>query len=348
MERSRLEELLAAFSARRVAIMGDFCMDVYWHADMTRSQLSRETPRFPLPVVREEFSGGGAANVAWNVAELGVGTVQAITIFGDDWRGRELSAVLAERHGVDLRYVVTAAGRTTPAFCKPIRHGFHSEQEDARLDFENATPAPRELEDQILANLAEAMPGLDALLVANQINNSLISPTVRERLLALAAEHPATVVIADSRNEIGAFRGVILKPNEIEAARVFAPDIAPEAITDAVIRDSGRRLAERAGKPVFLTVGEGGVLVFDGERCDAVPGFPQPPPLDIVGAGDTFIAALAAALASGATNVEAATLACLAASVTVKKLGITGAASPAELLARWDAASEQAMSNVER
>jgi len=100
LTRTRLEELLAALPGKRIAVIGDFCMDIYWHADMTRSQLSRETPRFPLPVVREEFSAGGASNVAWNLAELGVGTVQAITLFGDDWRGRELSRVLAERHGV--------------------------------------------------------------------------------------------------------------------------------------------------------------------------------------------------------------------------------------------------------
>ena len=340
MDRARLEELLGVFPSKRVAIVGDFCMDVYWHADMTRSLLSRETPRFPLPVVREEFFGGAASNVAWNVAELGIGTVLAITIFGDDWRGRELSTVLAERHGVDLRYVVTAPGRMTPAFCKPIRHGFQSEQEDSRLDFENATPAPRELEDQIIANLAECMPQLDALLVANQINNSLISPHVRKAILKLAAEHPDVVVIADSRSEIGEFRGVHLKPNEIEAARVFHPDIVPSDITDEVIADCGRRLSERAGKPVFLTVGDRGVFVFDADRCDHVPAFTVAPPLDFVGAGDTFIASLGAALASGATNVEAAALACLAASVTVKKLGQTGAANPDELLAKFDGSGE--------
>jgi rfaE bifunctional protein kinase chain/domain len=334
VDRARLRELLGIFPSKRIAIVGDFCMDVYWHADMTRSLLSRETPRFPLPVTREEFFAGGASNVAWNVAELGVGTVLAITIFGDDWRGRELSRVLAQRHGVDLRHVVTASGRVTPAFCKPIRHGFQSEQEDARLDFENATPAPCALEERIVANLTECMPTLDALLVGNQINHSLISPHVRQAILRLAAEHPDVVVLVDSRNEIGEFRGVMLKPNEIEAARVFHPDIAPADITDAVIADCGRRLSQRAGKPVFLTVGERGAFVFDGDRCDHVPGYPQRPPLDIVGAGDTFIAALGAALASGATPVEAAELACLASSVTVKKLGQTGAAGPEELLAR--------------
>jgi len=160
---------------------------------------------------------------------------------------------------------------------------------------------------------------------------------VRKGVLRLVAKHPKVVAIADSRNEIGKFKGVIPKPNEIEAARVFHPGIGPADITDAVIRDSGRRLSQRCRKPVFLTVGERGAFVFDGERCDLVPGRKVEPPIDIVGAGDTFIAALAAALASGATNVEAAELACLAASVTVKKIGITGAASPQELLDRFNA-----------
>jgi len=337
MNRKRLEELLAAFPSKRVGIIGDFCVDIYWHADMTRSLLSRETPHFARPIVAEKFSGGAAANVAWNLRELGVGAVLPITIFGDDWRGRELSRVLAERHGCDLRYVVHAPDRVTPAFAKPILHGFHSEQEDARLDFENATPAPPELEEIVLANLAEAMPTLDALLIANQINNSLISARVRKGILRLAARHPKAVAIADSRNEIGKFKGVILKPNEIEAARVFHPGIAPADITDAVIRDCGTRLSARCGKPVFLTVGERGAFVFDGKRCDHVPGIKVEPPIDIVGAGDTFMAALGAALASGATNTEAAELACLAAAVTVKKIGITGAASPQELLDRLDA-----------
>jgi rfaE bifunctional protein kinase chain/domain len=334
MQRERLESLLNAFPSKRIAIIGDFCMDIYWHADMTRSLLSRETPHFPRPIVEEKFSGGAAANVAWNLRELGIGTVLPITIFGDDWRGRELSRVL-EGHGVDLRHVVTAPGRVTPAFAKPILHGFHSQQEDPRLDFENATPAPPELEDQVLAHLAECLPTVDALLIANQINASLITERVRKGILRLAAKHPKAVVIADSRNEIGKFKGVILKPNEIEAARVFHPGIAPADITDDVIRDCGRRLSRRAGKPVFLTIGERGAFVFDGGRCDHVRAFRVEPPIDIVGAGDTFIAALGAALASGASNVEAAELACLAASITVKKIGITGAASPEELLSRF-------------
>ena len=36
----------------RIGVIGDSCLDVYWHADMTKSELSRETPHFPLPIVQ--------------------------------------------------------------------------------------------------------------------------------------------------------------------------------------------------------------------------------------------------------------------------------------------------------
>jgi sugar/nucleoside kinase (ribokinase family) len=61
-----------------------------------------------------------------------------------------------------------------------------------------------------------------------------------------------------------------------------------------------------------------------------------PPPVDTVGAGDTFLSALTLALAAGASAVEAAALGHLAAAVTIRKLGITGAASPTEILEAYE------------
>ena len=54
----------------RIGVIGDFCLDVYWHADMTKSELSRETPHFPLPIVQERLSPGGAGNVVANLLAL--------------------------------------------------------------------------------------------------------------------------------------------------------------------------------------------------------------------------------------------------------------------------------------
>ena len=78
----------------RIGVIGDFCLDVYWHADMTKSELSRETPHFPLPIVQERLSPGGAGNVVANLLALKPKKVHAIGVFGADWRGAALKDLL--------------------------------------------------------------------------------------------------------------------------------------------------------------------------------------------------------------------------------------------------------------
>ena len=76
LERARLETILEQIHHRRVGVVGDFVLDGYWYADMTRSHLSRETPHFPRPVVRESYGPGAGANVAQNLRALGVAELQ--------------------------------------------------------------------------------------------------------------------------------------------------------------------------------------------------------------------------------------------------------------------------------
>ena len=97
---------------------------------MTRSQLSRETPLYPWPVFRESYSPGGAANVAWNLADLKPASVFAFTVFGEDWRGELFSQVL-RKAGVRLDHVIDPAGMDGSIYGKVILMGYHSQQEDA-------------------------------------------------------------------------------------------------------------------------------------------------------------------------------------------------------------------------
>ena len=100
----------------------------------------------------------------------------------------------------------------------------------------------------------------------------------------------------------------------------------------------GEILSERTGRPTFITLsGESVLVCAEGTHC-LLPAAPVCPPLDPVGAGDTFIAALAAALAAGATPWEAGAVANLASAVIVEKLNQTGTASTEEILDRYDTA----------
>jgi bifunctional ADP-heptose synthase (sugar kinase/adenylyltransferase) len=83
--------------------------------------------------------------------------------------------------------------------------------------------------------------------------------------------------------------------------------------------------------PLFLTLGERGILVCAQQQCSHIPALIGPGPVDTVGAGDSVMAGVACALGAGATFTEAALLGNLTAAVTVKKIGTTGTASPAEV-----------------
>ena len=168
----------------KVGIIGDFCLDVYWIADMKKSELSRETPHYPLPVVEEKMSAGGAGNVAVNVSSIGVGTVYAIGCIGNDWRGKALSEQLT-LNGIDTTGLVKCDGRFTNTYIKPIRCGISEvKYEDPRLDFENY---------------------------------ETISTTDKVRQYISGLGKNGMKVIVDSRDRVSLYSNVTVKPNEVEA-----------------------------------------------------------------------------------------------------------------------------------
>lgn len=336
LTRSRLLELIEHIQSARIGVIGDFTLDGYWHADMERAELSRETPLFPRPIVQESYSPGGAANVAWNLADLGVREVLAFSVLGEDWRGHLLRGLMA-KEGIRTDGMFNQADRVSPFYGKiMLRAVGRAEQEDARVDFINTHPIAPEMEDSLLNHLSEATRSLDALIVADYQDQGVMTTRVIEGLLAVAKETPRMPIVVDSRSRAAAYRSLILKPNEIEAARLFFPEQDPGAVRLEALVEAAIAYQAGSGRPIFITRGAEGCLVCYEGHCEAVPGVQAAGPIDAVGAGDAFIAALAACLSVGADPIEAAGFANLAASITIQKIGITGTASPDELLAKFD------------
>ena len=94
-----LEAALNDFSKARVAMIGDLCLDLYIFGDMRLSELSRETPHFPIPVVSERYNPGGAGNVACNIAALQPESFSVVGLIGTDWRGTLLLKALGIKVG---------------------------------------------------------------------------------------------------------------------------------------------------------------------------------------------------------------------------------------------------------
>jgi len=330
-----LKQVLEFFPHLKIGVVGDIGLDGYWYIDMTRSHLSRETPLFPRPVVRETYSPGAGSNVAQNLKALGVGLVEVFTVIGEDNWAKVLLAEL-EKRDIRTEQILQSPERRTTTYIKLILIGYNSQQEDARIDFENTNPVPGEVADQLINRLEDSLPVLDALIITDQLEiNGVITPAIQTRLVELAAQFKEKPILVDSRQRIGVYDHMVLKPNWIEAVLALHPDRDPRHASWEDLIETGKVMSQKSGRPVFVTLSERGVLVCDQDDYEHIPAAPVRPPLDPVGAGDTFIAALAACLAMGVSPLQAGWIANLAAAVTVEKLHETGTASPQEIMARY-------------
>ena len=84
-------------------------------------------------------------------------------------------------------------------------------------------------------------------------------------------------------------------------------------------------------RALVVTQGDRGATVADANGTKHLPTIAVSNPVDVCGAGDSFSAGTASALASGATMEEAVHFGNLVASITVMKPG-TGTADPIEVL----------------
>jgi bifunctional ADP-heptose synthase (sugar kinase/adenylyltransferase) len=227
------------------------------------------------------------------------------------------------------------AERRTPTYTKPmLNRAGELPRELNRLDIKNRLALPGDVEARILDRLSENWAALDVVLVLDQVSEpecGVVTGRVRDRLAELGTKDAGKIVIVDSRERIGLFRNAWLKPNERECYRT-----APAATELTHILHG---MAQRAGRPVFCTRGDKGMLVVASPASAAVEvtAYPVVGPIDTVGAGDSSSAALACALASGANLVEAAAFGNLVASITIQQIGVTGTATPEQVRQRWTA-----------
>ncbi len=336
MDERRLAELLDGFPERRVLVVGDFFLDLYLDLDRTLSETSLETGLEAYQVVRVRSSPGAAGTVTSNLRALDVGVV-SLGVIGDDGMGYELLRGL-RAWGVDVSPLIQTSDRATPTYTKPMMIEADGRVHELnRMDIKNRTPMPASIEDRVIAALHEQMAQVDGIVVADQVQErdcGVITGRIRDELGALARSHPGKVIVADSRVRIGEYRGVAVKPNAREAVGAVQPGLGEKDPDRGAAESCAQALFERSGKPVFLTVGADGIIVFDRDGRTHVPGIQVEGPLDIVGAGDSTMAGIVSALCCGATGPEAARLGTLVASITIQQLGTTGTATRAQVLER--------------
>ena len=309
--RDRFIALLEAAATRRVAVVGDAMLDVYLVGDVERI-----SPEAPVPVVRvreRRFALGGAANVVQNVRALGAHCSLVATV-GADAGGRQLREML---DGIRAEQCLVDVARPTTTKTRVVARS----QQMVRVDEEDDGDLRGTDIERLLAAVDTEVGRADAL-VLEDYNKGVLVGAVIERAIAAARARGIPVVVDPKYRNFFLYRGAtVFKPNrrELEAALGAAFDLEhPEALP---------KTFDRLGvEHLLLTLGEHGMALISAGKTGTAAVVKRIPTMarevyDVVGAGDTVTAYLAAVLAAGGSAAEAAVIANYAAGVEVGKLG---------------------------
>ncbi|MEQ1898917.1 MAG: PfkB family carbohydrate kinase [Vicinamibacterales bacterium] len=326
--------LIDAMAGRRIAVVGDVVADEFVYGRVAR--VSREAPVLILEYDSSEVLPGGAGNAANNVAALG-GRVALAAVVGQDDPGRRM--VRALHPGVDRSRLVRVSTHATPLKTRILAGGIHSaKQQVVRVDRgvrPVITPAARAVFE---ATSLLAVHDCDGVLVSDY-GQGLVTPAFLKRLKAAACADGPVPFLLDSRYRLLDYRGLTLSaPNESEVEAAVGIRINDDA---AALERAGRELLTRTKMgAVLITRGSRGMALFQpGSATVHIPICGSDEIADVTGAGDTVMATLTLALASGASFEMAARLANYAGGIVVMKRG-TATVSAEELKAsvRADAA----------
>jgi D-beta-D-heptose 7-phosphate kinase/D-beta-D-heptose 1-phosphate adenosyltransferase len=285
---------------------------------------------------------GGAANSALNALRLGA-NVSFISVVGDDPEGQALVQGLRER-GIDPSYVVVEPGRRTLT----KRRVLAGSQLLVRLDSGDTGSVSLAVEDRLVAHVEALWQGCAAVVVSDYAYG-VLSPRVIERMGELQAAAPR-ILVADSKR-LALYRDVnptAVKPNCSQALQLLN-EPGPTAPSDRVewMAARGERILDISGARIAsVTLDSEGALVFERDRPPYRTYARAERDSRVAGAGDTFVAALALALASGAETPAAADLASAASAVVIGKDG-TATCTAAELRERVSPAGKPIANRAE-
>lgn len=299
-----------AFRHRRILVVGDLMLDRYFWGDVRRI-----SPEAPVPVfhVRNRSEAkGGAGNVVSNLVGLGA-SVTVIGARGADESGRRLSELMRHPRIRDL--CLECPGRSTVTKTRMVASG----QQLLRLDEEQIQPVGPEIIEEALRRIGEQAQEAHGMVLSDYDKGMLHAHGLCRAIVQIAQRRGTPILVDPKGRDWERYRGVTcITPNlrEIEAFD-GSPIETTEQLKSAMRRtiralDLAWLLVTRGSAGMCLMSRDGPALMISTEAREIY---------DVSGAGDTVVATLALAVASGIDFPDAARLANLAAGIVVGKVG---------------------------
>ncbi|MDE2227696.1 MAG: D-glycero-beta-D-manno-heptose-7-phosphate kinase [Alphaproteobacteria bacterium] len=309
MAEADLIKLVEAFGRARLICVGDAMLDHY-----VTGRVERISPEAPVPVLHvdsEERRLGGAGNVLRNLHALGAETC-FISVTGADAAGREITRMVAALGNAEA-HVLPERDRVTSVKTRYVA----DTQQLLRADRERAAPIAAETRADLQAQIKAALPH-HQLVILSDYAKGVLGNGVAKEIIDVARAAGRKVVVDPKGHDYAVYRGAsVLKPNRRELAEAAGRALADD---EAVVA-AARELIERHGFGAMLvSCGKDGLLVVEGTDVHRLAAEAREV-YDVSGAGDTVVAVVGAALAAGASLLDAARLANAAAGIVVGKVG---------------------------
>lgn len=288
-------------------VIGDVMLDRY-----LIGSVGRISPEAPVPIVllnTQNERAGGAANVAANLAGLGIKT-QLIGCLGDDLEGKSLAKLMSET-GIE-NHCFTSKTRLTIAKTRVVS----GHQQMLRIDQESNAAFTREEITALQANIHVALGAMPAIVILSDYAKGLLNTDICQEIIATCKKNNIPVLVDPKGGDYSKYVGATaLTPNKKETAEACKTDV-----NDVDLISKAAQLKACLKLDFFaITRGEEGITLIDDTTHHLTATAKQV--FDVSGAGDTVIATLAAGLMHGLTPLEALQTANLAAGVVVGKVG---------------------------
>lgn len=299
-------------------VIGDVMLDRY-----LIGSVGRISPEAPVPIVllsAHNERAGGAANVAMNLALLGIKT-RLIGCVGNDVEAQSLSQLIADA-GIENNLV---SSKTRPTIAKTRVISGH--QQMMRLDQESSAAFSADESAALQANIHEALKASPAIVILSDYAKGLLSEDICQSIINTCKSKSIPVLVDPKGTDYGKYMGATaLTPNKKETAEACNTNI-----DDTDLINKARALKNCLNlQYLAVTRGDEGITLIDDDKINNgrhhLPAIAKQV-FDVSGAGDTVIATLAAGLMHGLNPLESLQLANIAAAVVVGQVGtvpITG------------------------
>jgi len=293
---------------QHVLVIGDVMLDRYLIGDV-----SRISPEAPVPVVllkTQHDRAGGAANVAANLALLGIRT-HIVGCVGNDGEATILIDLIAKT-GIDHQGMMHTSLRPTIAKTRILS----GHQQMMRLDQESSANFTAAENAQLLETIRQQLALKPAIVILSDYAKGLLGNDVCRQVIAQCNTLKIPVLVDPKGHDYSKYsHATALTPNKKEAAEACATTIHDPDLIDKAVA-----LKDKLDLQFFVvTRGDEGISLID-QHVHLLPATAKQV-FDVSGAGDTVIATLAAGLMHGLSPLESLQLANAAAGVVVGKVG---------------------------